>query len=81
MSFRYLHRYPFLRLLLPLIAGFLVGNYLFFKEVYIPDTVLVGVSAGLFFLLLAVYFHVAIRFGGYSAVLPIYLFLGPEPAA
>lgn len=56
MSFRYLHRYPFLRLLLPLIAGFLVGNYLFFKEVYVPDTVLVGVSAGLFFLLLAVYF-------------------------
>ena len=56
MSFRYLHRYPFLRLQLALIAGFLVGNYLFFKEVYVPDTVLVGVSAGLFFLLLAVYF-------------------------
>lgn len=29
MNFQYLHRYPFIRLLFPLIAGFLVGNGLF----------------------------------------------------
>lgn len=51
MNSRYLHQYPFIRLLFPLIAGFLIGNGLFFRGIYISDTALAGGLAGLFLLL------------------------------
>lgn len=77
MNFQYLHRYPFIRLLFPLIAGFLVGNGLFFRGVYVSKGVLVGGLAGLFLLLLVVYFshRYSLRWM-FGCILYLFVFLG-----
>lgn len=77
MNFQYLHRYPFIRLLFPLIAGFLVGNGLFFRGVCVSKGVLAGGLAGLFLLLLVVYFshRYSLRWM-FGCILYLFVFLG-----
>lgn len=77
MNFQYLHRYPFIRLLFPLIAGFLVGNGLFFRGVYVSKGVLAGGLAGLFLLLLVVYFshRYSLRWM-FGCILYLFVFFG-----
>lgn len=77
MNFQYLHRYPFIRLLFPLIAGFLVGNGLFFRGVCVSKGVLAGGLAGLFLLLLVVYFshRYSLRWM-FGCILYLFVFFG-----
>lgn len=60
MPFIFLHRYPFLRLLLPLIIGIVCGDFLYFHTVYISFLLFVGVSSFLF--LSALLSHFLTRF-------------------
>lgn len=56
MSFIALHRYPFLRLLLPWAVGVYVGDELFFRGIAIPSEGVWVVAFSLFALLFASYF-------------------------
>lgn len=53
MQFASLHRYPFLRLLAPLIGGILCGDYLFSRGIYVSWLLFGGVLLPLFLLLVA----------------------------
>lgn len=56
MLFASLHRYPFLRLLIPLIVGILCGDYLFSRGISVSWLLFLGASLLLFLLLVAFYF-------------------------
>lgn len=56
MALACLHRYPFLRLLLPLIVGILCGDWLFFQGVHIPWAGFSFLLASLSLLLMITYF-------------------------
>ncbi len=57
MQFAALHRYPFLRLLMPLMGGVLLGDYLFSREIYISRSLWVETLCFLFLLFVASYFY------------------------
>ena len=69
--------FTFIRLLFPLIAGFLVGNGVFFRGVCVSKGVLAGGLAGLFLLLLVVYFshRYSLRWM-FGCILYLFVFLG-----
>lgn len=56
MQLAALHRYPFLRLLIPLVGGILLGDYLFSREIYISRSLWGGTLFLLFLLFTASYF-------------------------
>lgn len=52
----HLHKFPFLRLLLPFAGGIVLGDYLFFREVLIPLNIGLLVPGSIVFLLIICYF-------------------------
>lgn len=56
-SFSSFHRYPFLRLLIPLMGGIFLGDWLFSREIYISRSFWIGILCFLFLLFAASYFH------------------------
>lgn len=56
MSFAFLHRYPFLRLLFPLATGIYVGDELFFRDCELPVGLVFAIGLPLLVLLIAAYF-------------------------
>lgn len=62
MPFAYLHRYPFLRLLIPLIAGIVCGDLLYFHTFFISFPLFAGAFSFLFFAAFLSHFRAGFSF-------------------
>ena len=72
MSFAFLHRYPFLRLLLPLALGIYVGDELFFGGYELPVGIML---AGILFLLVLLVIGFCLKRYAYRQLFGVLLFL------
>lgn len=78
LQFAFLHRYPFLRLLVPLIGGILCGDYLFSQGSHLSWLLFAGTTLFLFLILFVSYFskHFSSRWIFGAAVSMLFFVVG-----